>query len=320
MKALFAVVILTWFAATSGPAESIEAQYSGKADVPDVGRIVFPTGKWFLEMSRVQTDPALGKQFREYFVFKRADAENERLTVLRYNPLIVPENLAELRHFQDHFLRGNGLPDETAKPDTEQGDVRLLSEVKHSEEDIALSIMTSYPKSRELWLCHVRFFRRDGWGFVMAHAATTLIDPGTVCRVMLPSRFLTELPKGLSVIPKWLVGDWIPMIEKSGQTFIIRLTANGKGAVASGGMEMWIGPVSETYDTSHHTLTVGQEHFAVDEKALTMAPVGNKGKPRNGVDQKMKKLEKPSPVFPEERDKFFWPIPGNNGIGGKQED
>src|SRR5688572_20920084 len=73
-----------------------EGRYSGKANVENVGLVGFPPGQWYLETSRVQKDPDVNRQAREYFVFRRADAEGERLTIVRYNPFLAPNPPADL--------------------------------------------------------------------------------------------------------------------------------------------------------------------------------------------------------------------------------
>src|SRR4051812_28443 len=113
MKALIALVVSFFIA--SGVVAKDAARYSGHAQVEGLGEVAFPAGEWELEYSRVQQDPARDKQQREYFVFKRTGVAGERLTILRYNPVIAPRTIPYPRRDPTFWL-GNGLPMEVEKP------------------------------------------------------------------------------------------------------------------------------------------------------------------------------------------------------------
>ncbi len=280
----FALLVLAViFMAHDRSAWAREGTYSGKARVEHLGLVAFPPGQWYLEASRVQKDANLERQAREYFVFRRADAEAERLTIVRYNQFLRRQPLADLMN-DEHFRFGNGLPDEERRNGADAGEIRVRKDLRRSDVEVESTFVTAYAKPKAVWMCHTYLTGRYGWMFVFVHASTRVLDPTAVLRVESGSKLRTDLPKGLFAIPPQWVGWW--EAPQSG----IYLASDGKCVESQGMIDVSFWPITGFYDAESKTLDLSGYRYRVDEKTMTLTPMrGQKGAPAGGMDQKFRK-------------------------------
>lgn len=164
--------------------QEIGVRYSGKAEVPGLGSVVFPDGEWFLEFRTPPANPNPARR-ADYFGFRKVADTPERLGFRRYDPTTAP---AHLFHCLDGLAEnlGEGAPSEmlgTTSGSSTNYPMRIVpphSDLKPTTNDIAYSFINVKPGRRLNWLCHTHLYSRDGWVFVVFHASPSVTDPDTV--------------------------------------------------------------------------------------------------------------------------------------------
>jgi hypothetical protein len=167
------------------------AKYSGKASVDGLGTIALPAGEWILEFRRVQLAGA-DKTLRDYFTFKRVDADLERITIFRYRPGYP----WPIRNMLDGISEtmGNGIPpeEEPNKGGQEIHTMRLVPQApKPEDKHITFSFISMRQPPSRSWLCHSYLFMCDSYAFVLTHSSQVVISPEAVQDVGDGSRLLT---------------------------------------------------------------------------------------------------------------------------------
>jgi len=268
-----ALECLAMLAITVLGARAEETTYSRIADVEGLGTIAFPVGKWSLEMQALQTaSEAMEKP--DYFVFKKLDGPLERLTFLRYNPLIAPKDAAAREKAVQGFARLS-LSQEEQKMDGEKAAFQFLGKPATVNRDTSFSWLRIPPKPEPPWRYHAGLYPANQWAIGVIRASTTVTDPHTLENVYIISKFTKRVPKGMLLIPPELAGDWRgPEVDH--QTPLFHLAENGdcKSASATSD-EILSGDAEGFYLPAERILVLDDERFRYDGKTLTLIPKKN---------------------------------------------
>ena len=92
MKFTLLLCVFIVASVATNQAQEIGTKYSGRAEIPGLGTIEFPTGEWFLEFRRPPPIPNPARR-PDYFGFRKVSDTPERLGFRRYDPATAPEQL-----------------------------------------------------------------------------------------------------------------------------------------------------------------------------------------------------------------------------------
>ena len=184
MKFTLLLCVFIVASVATNQAQEIGTKYSGRAEIPGLGTIEFPTGEWFLEFRRPPPIPNPARR-PDYFGFRKVSDTPERLGFRRYDPATAPEQLV---HCIDGIAEdlGEGAPSEELPKHAAEGTSYPmlydppLSLIKPATADIAYSFINVRADRPLNWLCHAYLFSRRGWVFVIFHASPSVTNPATV--------------------------------------------------------------------------------------------------------------------------------------------
>jgi hypothetical protein len=183
MKTVLSLLFIVLLGAPAAFCQEIGKQeYTGRAEIADLGVVVFPPGKWQLEF-RIPPPKPNPTCRPDYFGFRKVGEPVERLGFRRYSPEIAPQQLIGICDgLQESF--GLGAPSELVLPKDAEPEVEMmrllpdnLAQVKN---DISISFITRVPKAGQVWLCHAHVYSWDGWAYVVFHSSTAVLDPDIV--------------------------------------------------------------------------------------------------------------------------------------------
>jgi hypothetical protein len=254
-------------------ARADEQTYSRIAEVEDLGTIAFPEGKWSLEMRALRT-ASEAREKPDYFVFKKVDGPLERLTFLRYNPMIAPKGTVACEEAVQGFSRLS-LSEEEKKMDG-VAVVKFFGTPAKVDRHTSFSWLRIPPGPEPPWLYHAGLYSANQWAIGVIRASTAITDPHTLENVYNLSKFSKRLPEGMHLIPAELAGDWWPIKKDPPEFHIFHLAQNGDCRTASVSPdEMLSGAAEGYYLPSDRILVLDDERFRYDGKTLTFIPGTN---------------------------------------------
>ena len=164
--------------------QDIGTKYSGRAEIPGLGIVVFPAGEWLLEFRRPPPIPNPAHR-PDYFGFRKVSDTPERLGFRRYDPATAPHQLVHCIDGIGEDLAEGAPTEELRTPHAEGTSYPMrfeppLSYIKPTTDDIAFSFINVRPDRPLNWLCHAHLFSRGGWAFVVFHASPSVTNPDTV--------------------------------------------------------------------------------------------------------------------------------------------